>query len=782
MNRDTQLAICTAPKRDSLHWKNDVTTWGDIIDWMATPGSRKEAGNYVLGSLKPTQRDHPEAAGCFKVHRTKDAVVTRSALTLDLDHGNAGLPDVLDLTLDHAALMHTTFSSTEEAPRYRLIIPLNREVKPDEYVALAGHVMHVVGWDLFDPGSLQPERYMFKPAAPDLDSFRWWLYDGPAADADALLTEAEFDPDLSGQAMPSLPKGKRNPFEIDGVVGAFNRAYSDFQLLITEYDLPYAPAGANRWSLVGASGAAGMGVVTDGIVYSHHANDPAYGEACTAFDLVRLHRFGELDEGQPRQQPVNRRPSYDAMLDLATVDARVTAELVGVDFAEDLDAAAQSNDWRLQLSQHMNRQGRLKDTADAWGLVMDNDPVIQSLGYNEMTFATEVTKDLPWRPLAKGGNVFTGKDRLSLQAYLEKEYRTQPTARRVDWMVDETAMRRYHNPVRAWLKALEWDGVERLETCLPGVEINDYTRMVARKNLVAAVARMMEPGCKWDHTMILFGKEGLGKTWWIERMSRGWTAPLGAVGNKDTLINLQRCWIATSDEGASMRKADAEALKEFLTRRTDVFRMPYEREATSHPRHCVIWGTTNDEVFLRQQEGNRRFLIVRCEKQVDFSVFTDYYVDQIWAEAAHYYRQGEVLLWLNPEESEMAAAHRESFIEEGTAVEGPIAAFLNTKVPLDWWARSVESRQAWLRDRADGLEGEGEMLLPQVCSMQMHTEALGRLPGTHNRLDLLEYGKALRGLGWTLEPGGKVWFGSYGPQVAFNRPAGDGDFSDEDLL
>lgn len=776
VERDTQFAVATAPKRNSFHWVNGVVTWGELLDWMATPDNVKECGNYMMGTLKPTTRTHNQDDGpCTKLHRNKEAVVTRSMLTLDLDTPTTSMPDVLDMVLGYTAVLHTTFQSTPTAPRYRLIIPLDREVAPDEYAAAALSVVNTLGTNYFDPSTAEPERYMFKPAAEELENFQWWLYDGPLASADELL--ADFDADLSTLPLPNPPKGKRNPFEIEGVVGAFNRAYEDIQLLITEYDLPYSPAGSGRWHLVGSKAVAGMGAVSSGIVYSHHANDPAYGQACTAFDLVRLHRFGELDENTKPGTPINRLPSYNSMLDVAQVDARVTAELVGLDFAEAMDETASVDSWKLTLGPHMDRKGHLKDTADAWGIIRTHDPVIKNLFFNEMTFAIETTEDLPWRPSRHGGPTIRNSDRLSMQAYLETEYRTQPSARRVDWLIDETAMRQYRNPVRDWLGKLEWDGTPRLEECLPGVTSTPYTRMVARKSLVAAVARMLEPGCKWDHTLILYGPEGIGKTHWIEQMSRGWTAPLGTIGHKDTLINLQRCWIATSDEGASMRKSDAEALKEFLTRRVDVFRLPYEREATAHPRHCVVWGTTNDAVFLRHQEGNRRFLIVRSEQAVDFAQLTDHYIEQVWAEAVHLYRMGEVLLWLNGEESALAAEERGAFVEEGgTALEGLLQDFLETPLPKNWYQRSVEGRQMWLRDHADGLEPDGEILLDGVCAIQMYVEALGRPQGHHTRLDLLEIGRALRALGWQPQRE-RSRIAPYGPQQTYLRPS-----TIEDLL
>lgn len=774
VDRATQFAIATAAKRNSRHWKNGTVTWGDLLDWMATPDDTKECGNYVMGTLRPTTRTHNADDGpCTRLHRGKDAVVTRSALTLDLDDPDPVLPEVLGLTISHAAILHTTFQSTPDNPRYRLIIPLDREVAPDEYVAAATHVMNLLGTDNFDPSSAEPERYMFKPAAARPANFRWWEYSGPPAAADDLLIN--WDPDLSTAPLPSASRFKRDPFEIEGVVGAFNRAYADLQVLITEYDLPYSPAGAGRWHLVGSRAVAGMGTVADGIIYSHHANDPAYGQACTAFDLVRLHRFGELDEQVKPQTPINRLPSYVAMLDLATVDSRVTAELVGAEFAEEMDSTAQTNDWRLQLGPHLNRQGRLKDTAPAWRIILENDSVFKSLQFNEMTLRTEFLQAPPWRSLDSGGNGLSATDLLSLQAYLEETYHTQPTSRRVDWMVGECRHQRYVNPVRDWLGKLEWDKKPRLETCLPGTEDTPYNRMVARKSLVAAVARMMRPGIKWDHTLILHGKEGIGKTYWIERMSKGWTAPLGAIHQKDTLINLQRCWIATSDEGQTMRKADAEVLKEFLTRSKDTFRMPYEVEATEHPRKCVIWGTTNDEVFLRQQEGNRRFLIVRCEEKVDFTALTDEYIDQVWAEAKELYDSGEALLWLDEEESGMAAEARESFVEEGsTALQGMLSEYLNTPVPANYGEMTVEQRLDWIENMRRGFAPIGDMIQNDVCAIQLFVEALGKRRGDHTRLDLLEIGKALRGLRWIPVPS-RHRIGPYGPQMIFSRPSELGD-------
>lgn len=760
--------VALAPKRDSKHWTMDEISWDDLITWSENPGTRKEAGNYVLGSLVETTVRHPGSKKeCTNLHRNKRAVVDRWALTLDIDHPKRDLFDELVLLWGHRALIHSTHSSTPDAPRYRFIIPLDRTVTPEEYSACAIAMMDKLGSAQFDSGSSEPERYMFKPAAQRPEWYEHAALDGPLYPVDELLQA--YDESLGDKPMPAPSRFKRDPFDLDGVVGAFNRAYRDLDELIEAYELPYEHSGADRWHLTGARSVAGMGAVTDGLFYSHHAGDPAGGQTCSAFDLVRLHRFGHLDEEAPLGTPVNRLPSHLETMELVQQDPRVTAELVGADFDTELDDIAADDKWRAKI--RMNTRGKVLDVVQNWDLIRENDPVFQALYFNELNLSVEIDGDLPWRTYEEGRETFTNTDRAELMMYLEREYGFRPLRWYVDGLVDAKAAERRINPIRDYLDGLEWDGTPRLEECLPGVQPTAFTRMVARKSMVAAVARIFQPGCKWDHTLVLFGSEGLGKSFWMEKMSRGYSAPLGRIGDKDTLIAMQRSWIMVSDEGHSLRKADAEIQKEFLTRTEDVFRLPYEREAQAHKRHCVIWSATNDEVFLRRQEGNRRFLIVHCEQRVDFAQLTDQYVDQVWAEAVHRYRNGEVL-FLDDMEAESAAAERERFIEED-ALQGILESYLDTLVPDDWAQKSIFDRQQWLEDHSNGLVRGTEPIM-RVCSVQLWTEALGRKFGEHKRLDLLTITESMKRIpGWAVKPG-RHRVPNYGPQLVFER------LSDED--
>lgn len=755
MNPDTVLDIATASRPNAKKWRQDTITWREIVGWVKDPADHKECGNYLLGRLDG------------KLRRST-TIVSRCAITLDVDHPSGrDFPAKMSAVLgDTAALVHTTYSSSPDNLRYRVIIPTDRPMLPDEYHAVTTELMRQLGEEQFDRSCNEPARYMFKPAAQQPGWFQAIEMEGEPLGVDPLLQL--WEDDLSEKPMPKPSRTKRDPFSIDGVIGAFNRTYSDIADVIAEYELPYTAVG-DRWQLVGARAVAGMGEVAEGLVYSHHVTDPAAGVTCSAFDLVRLHRFGELDEDLNDQTPVNRRPSHRAMLELAADDPRVVAELVGVDFSDAMDDVATAQAWRVQL-RLSSRTGEPRDIIENWDLIAANDPVFQSLCYNELGMAVETSVDLPWRERSsRNGEVFTSTDRAELYHYLEREYRIQPKRTLVDELISTVAEKRWVNPVRDYLNSLKWDGVPRVETCLPGVRPTRYTRTVARKVMTAAAARMLDPGCKWDHTLVLFGPEGIGKTFWIDRVSLGYSATLGPISSKDTLLTMQRSWILTSDEGYSLRKADSDIQKEFLTRREDVFRAPYERESVAHKRHCVIWGTTNDEVFLRRQEGNRRFLIVHAEEKVDFDMLTDEYIAQLWAEAVSMYRSGEKL-YLTEEESEQAALERERFTEE-SALTGIIEEYLATPVPPDWEIMSPEARCLWMQNRSDGLVPEGDHYQDAVCSSQIWVEALGRKLGDHRRMDLLDITNALKEIrGWAPEPGRRR-LRNYGPQLVFTRTA-----------
>ncbi len=200
------------------------------------------------------------------------------------------------------------------------------------------------------------------------------------------------------------------------------------------------------------------------------------------------------------------------------------------------------------------------------------------------------------------------------------------------------------HPIREYLDRVAWDGVERIDRLFVdylGSDDNIYTRQVARLMMVAAVARVFEPGCKWDHAVILEGVQGVGKSTFIRILGRNWSVELD--GNfhdpKDMVEKLQGGWIVELPELSGFSKADVQSIKAFVSRQFDKVRLAYEARAQEFPRQSILIGSTNDREYLRDATGGRRFLPIECHvTAIDNARFRKE-VDQYWAEAMAVYRR-----------------------------------------------------------------------------------------------------------------------------------------------
>ena len=774
---DLTLDLSVAPSVSSRRWEAATLTWERLVDRAHNPESVKDCGGYVAGRLKGTAR-------------RKGQVEYRSAVTLDADAASGTLPAVV-AGLGLRALVHSTYSHTRAHPRYRVIFPImGPGLSEEEYPRVARGLIEALGEAQFDPGSTQPERLMFWPATANPDEYEVVECQGETATAQGLLR------DFGGlQAAPDHKTGpKRDPKELPGVAGAFNRVY-DMARAVAEFHLPYDPVDGepNRWHYTPAESEGGVIVYPDGYVFSNHASDPAYGRALSMFDLVALHVYGGEDRaaGVPQSTAPADRPSIQrAMRELAARPEIVT-ELVAADFADvdgDEDGARGLPEWVLGFHLHP-KTGKPLDDVHNWDLLMRHDPVLRALARNEMDLTTVTRRPFPWRTVEAGkDDALTNADRAQISAHLQRAYNMpRPAQEQLNGVIDMVAQDNAFHPVVEYLEGLEWDGISRVETYLPGAA-DDYTRRVARLVAVQAVARALDPGVKVDNCLILTGRQGLGKSWFVETMARGWTCTLGPIegsGLRDTVMAMTRSWVTVADEGFAMKKADAEALKQFVTLTHDVIRLPYAREHVKLPRRQVIWGTTNDAVFLRAQEGNRRFLIVEVAEKLDFGKYSDEYVNQVWAEAVHIWKTSRDKYGLkdNPElflssEEEAAAESVRSMATEEDSVGGLIQAYLDTLVPENWVEMSPEERISWLRDEEQGIV-RGTHPIDVVCSLEIWEIALQRERGKHSRVDILQITNALKRL-----PG---WFGPmpkptrlpfYGPQRVFARLDEPTDVSD----
>jgi putative DNA primase/helicase len=218
------------------------------------------------------------------------------------------------------------------------------------------------------------------------------------------------------------------------------------------------------------------------------------------------------------------------------------------------------------------------------------------------------------------------------------------------------------DPVRQWVESLEWDGVARLDRWLPdavGCDANAYTMEAGAKWLISAIARALRPGCKVDTMLILCGPQGSLKSSMLAELGGTWfTDQIGEIGNRDTLLQICGPWLVEMSELDSKSKRETTAVKAFLSTTTDRFRRPYGRDIEQHPRRCVFAGTTNQETFLKDDTGGRRFWPIKIE-EIDLE-FVKANRLQLFAEATFRYLAGEKWwLSLGDEAAELAAEEQE---------------------------------------------------------------------------------------------------------------------------
>ncbi len=741
----------------------------------AKQDSIKDVGGFVMGKLKGGRRK-------------KDCVVFRSALTLDMDHATADIPEQVEMFFDFRCLIYSTHKHTPEAPRFRLVIPLSRNVSPDEYAAVARKVAEDIGMELFDDTTYEPSRLMYWPSTSADGEFVFRDIEGEILDPDTVLSRYKDWRDssewpVSGRQQAVVVremKKQADPLSKDGVVGAFCRTYTVEEAISVFLPDVYQPSAMQgRYDYIPADSQAGVVIYEGKFAYSHHATDPACGKLMNAFDMVRIHRFGELDVRAAEDTEASKLPSFKAMGEFAVSDEKVKLTL-----AEDRAQSARKefsaeDDWHKGLE--LDRQGKVKDTLDNLVLAIRHDTGLQSIAFNLHRDGIDTGEGLPWKQIKPGWN---DSDFASLKVYLNRGYGVYAPSKTKDALLAVASERAYH-PVKEYLDALpEWDGIGRIDTLLTeylGAEDSTYTRAVIRKTLAAAVARIYQPGTKFDSVLILNGPQGIGKSTLFARLAGAWfsdSLTLTDMRDKSGPEKLQGYWILELGELAGMKKTDVETVKSFLSRVDDKYRASYGLNVESHPRQCVIVGSTNTEGgFLRDITGNRRFWPVRVngESRKKPWQISGEDVLQIWAEAKSVYKSGE-RLYLEGDVAAMATSEQAEAMETDDR-EGLVRTYLDTLLPENWDSMSLYDRRNFLNGSEFGEERQAGMVRRMmVCNMEIWCECFGRESSALKKIDSYEISGIMRKIeGWgkyTATKNGMAGFPIYGKQRAYVREQG----------
>jgi hypothetical protein len=225
----------------------------------------------------------------------------------------------------------------------------------------------------------------------------------------------------------------------------------------------------------------------------------------------------------------------------------------------------------------------------------------------------------------------------------------------------QVASEKSFHPVRRYLDGLIWDGKPRLATLAQthlNTENNAMVASILRRWFISAVARAQKPGCQVDTVLVLVGPQGHRKSSMFRVLAGKWFSDSAMViGDKDGYLNLHSAWIYEWAELEAMQRArDHGTIKAFITSPEDTLRQPYGRATARYPRTCVIVGTTNDQEFLSDPSGNRRYWTVPVPECIDIDLLTQDR-DQLWAEAMHAFRQGEPWFLTDEEDEALREAH-----------------------------------------------------------------------------------------------------------------------------
>jgi predicted P-loop ATPase len=733
---DGNLIISTGISATAASWTKTPITWQQFVDRLAAPKvtwETKEQFHNSTAKLKTKAKDVGGYVGGVLQgeKRKKDNVLSRQLITLDLDgvENIDAVWSLFQLVFNCAGALHTTHSHLPKSPRARLIVPLVHEVSPKSYMQVSQYIASQLGLGQFDPTTHEPNRLMFWPSvcADGFDDYVLLVNDEQWLDEQTIINTVKGD-----ELNEAITRD--DPTKIPGLVGSFNRAYPIAEAIEAFIPDVYTYVSPGRFKLAESDSQGGL-VVYDGgkYCYSHHANDPVQGKVTHSYDLICAHKF----EG-----------NTTAMQDWIIEDK------VCPDSAINLT---------------LDKKGKPESTVSNMRRILNTDPdVADAIALDDFANKLMVYGDFPWLGLMDRTTLtWSDTDDSGLREFFETKYGMVDRLKIQDALALTANQNKIH-PVRKYLTATEWDGTARAETLLIdflGADDTPYVRAVTRKALLGAVARIMIPGCKHDHVLVLVGPQGCRKSTTIGKLGNSWyTDSLYTMQGKEAYELIQGYWIIEISEMAAARKSDIEQMKQFISKQTDNFRAAYDRRTLDHPRQCAFFGSTNDEEFLRDYTGNRRFWPVNVRKVSDakYEQLNDDYIKQIWAEMVYAFKKGEK--WYLDEKMEAAAQTKQ---EEHLAVSpftGSVLEFVENRVPKGWNKKTLKERVAFYS--TDLIEATEKR--DRICAIEIWVECLGGNIKDFNSIKAREINNVLRRMpGWIEK---QLRFNAdYGAQRGFER-------------
>lgn len=800
MQSNRLLNIAKAGHRKSSVWQNTSIAWLDFVESFKNPVRTQETYDEFI-KLKKVDQDELKDVGGFTGARLKDGkrkitnIIDRDLICLDLDNIPPNATDEIlkrISLLGCTAVVYSTRKHSNYTPRIRVLIPLDVSCSPDEYEPIARKLGSLIGIDYCDPTTFEVNRFMYYPSCSVDGDYVFNFYPGAFCSKDGVLnmynnwTDVAEWPHVQGQDVRTkqLLAKQQDPITKKGLVGAFCKVYDITRAIETFIpDLYESTIMPDRYTFTGGSTSGGAVVYDNKFLYSHHATDPCSGLLVNSFDLIRIHKFGDLDDSAKDGTPVNKLPSYLKMNELANGDVEVSKlrnkETIAKakDIFTSLDSEVIDEDdseWLNRLTR--NDSGKIDKTINNIVTILENDPnlkdkiAIDTFSNRGLVFG-KLFWDRHYDP-RKEYRDWSEVDDASFSRYLESIYQITGQDKQDKALLIVSDSNRI-NHIEEYLKGLVWDGVPRLDTLLIdyfGAEDNLFTREAIRKSLVAAVSRAVVGGTKFDVMTILTGPQGVGKSTFFRYIGKNWFSDsLQTFEGKEASELLQGNWIIEVGELNAMNKHEVNAVKQFLSKVEDNYREAYGRRTNRFPRRCVFFGTSNDDEFLKDSTGNRRFWPIKiCVNPRTKSVFSDLplEVDQIWAEAYVKFVMGESLI-LSNEAEVLANVARENH-RVVNVKEGVIRDYLEKEIPDNFYKLDKNKRNLVINGSFNA-EDAKMVKRDKICAAEVFVECFGGKLEYMTAFQKKEIEDVIKNIfGW-VKVDKSLRFGVYGVQRGFIR-------------
>lgn len=371
-------------------------------------------------------------------------------------------------------------------------------------------------------------------------------------------------------------------------------------------------------------------------------------------------------------------------------------------------------------------------------IILENDKNIQGkIAYNNFTFDMELIDDIHLGTTTIKKGIVKNDLEPALLAYIEKWYSVLFTKQNISDALINVAHRYEFNPVFDYFERVheEWDEVERLHEFFPtylGVEYSDITTLMTKIWLVGAVAKTYEEECKFDFVLDLIGGQGTGKTTILQKLGMKWyTDSITDLKDKDNFSIMLRSLIVNDDEMVATQNSKFEEIKKFVTAISLEFRKPFDRRPERYPKNFVIARTTNEEEYLKDKTGERRFLplFANPSNQLKYPAkdLKQEEIDLIWGEAVALYKNGYPIN-LTKEQERQISQHREQF-QFKDDIEQAIDTYLEIPVPKGFESYDDIDRRYYIQDmmtKGRSKKAVGEVVRDRISSADLSYECFGK--------------------------------------------------------